>query len=165
MTIFSNDLLSLSRTTLEECKSAGKRLTTAESCTGGLIAAVLTEIAGSSDVVGRCFVTYSNEAKHQVLGVPLDLLQSKGAVSPEVAEAMVIGALAQSPARLGISVTGIAGPSGATPSKPIGLVYLGSLLRDGVPRIEKRIFPGGRSEVRRAALDLALAMLDEAARR
>lgn len=163
--MFDDSLTRRAALVLTRCRRAGISLVTAESCTGGLIAACLTEVPGSSDVVERGFVTYSNEAKHQVLGVPLDLVQTKGAVSPEVAEAMVVGALAQSPARLGISVTGIAGPGGATPSKPVGLVYLSSLLRDGTPRIEKRIFPGGRSEVRRAALDLALAMLDEAARR
>ncbi len=163
--MFDDSLTRRASLVLTRCRRAGLTLATAESCTGGLIAACLTEVPGSSNVVERGFVTYSDEAKHELLGVPLDLLQTKGAVSPETAEAMVVGALAQSPAGLAISVTGIAGPGGATPSKPVGLVYLASLLRDGRPRIEKRIFPGGRSDVRRASLDLALAMLDEAARR
>ncbi len=163
--MFDDSLTRRAALVLTRCRRAGLTLATAESCTGGLIAACLTAVPGSSDVVERGFVTYSNEAKREMLGVEEALLQSKGAVSPEVAEAMVVGALAHSAAGLAISVTGIAGPGGATPSKPVGLVYLASLLRDGRPRVEKRIFPGGRNEVRRAALDLALAMLDEAARR
>ncbi len=163
--MFDDSLTRRAALVLTRCRRAGLAVATAESCTGGLIAACLTEIPGSSDVIDRGFVTYSNEAKQEMLGVDPELIRTKGAVSPEVAQAMVLGALAHSRAGLAISVTGIAGPGGATPSKPVGLVYLACQLRDGTPRVEKRIFPGGRSDVRRAALDLALAMLDEAARR
>ena len=147
---------------LESYRRAGLRLATAESCTGGLIAACLTEIAGSSDVVERGFVTYSNEAKTELLGVPAGLIRAEGAVSAEVAEAMAGGALARSRAEVAVSVTGIAGPGGATARKPLGLVYLGLCRRGGAPRHARQVFPGGRAEVRLAALREALGLLREA---
>lgn len=106
-------------------------LTTAESCTGGLISACLTEVAGSSDVFERGFVTYSNAAKMELLGVPEQMIETHGSVSPEVAGAMCEGALAHSPADLAVAVTGIAGPGGGGPDKPVGLVFIAAACRDG----------------------------------
>lgn len=151
----AHDLLALYR-------DQGLRLATAESCTGGLIAGCLTEVAGSSDVVERGFVTYSNEAKNEMLGVPMDLIERLGAVSAEVAEAMAQGALAQSRADVAVSATGIAGPGGATPGKPVGLVYLGVCRRDGAPRHLRRVFAGDRETVRRAAVATALGLARDA---
>jgi nicotinamide-nucleotide amidase len=141
---------------LDRYRAAGLKLATAESCTGGLIIACLTEIAGSSDVVERGFITYSNEAKSELLGVPAALIAETGAVSAEVAEAMAAGALAHSRADAVVSATGIAGPGGASAEKPVGLVYLGACRRDGQPRHLRRVFAGDRAAVRRAALEQAL---------
>ena len=156
--MFPDDLLRESEDVLEAYRRAGLHIVTAESCTGGLIAACLTEIAGSSDVVERGFVTYSNEAKTELLGVPADLIQAHGAVSAEVAEAMAAGALARSRADVAVSVTGIAGPSGATPDKPVGLVFIGTARQGAAPRHERHIFAGGRGEVRVASLRAALSV-------
>jgi nicotinamide-nucleotide amidase len=149
---------------LDACRAAGLKLATAESCTGGLVAATLTEIAGSSDVVERGFVTYSNEAKSELLGVPAALIAAHGAVSAEVAEAMAAGVLARAPVDLAVAVTGIAGPGGATPTKPVGLVHLGVARRGGRARSERHVFPGDRSAVRLASVARALELLLEAAR-
>ncbi len=138
-------------------------LATAESCTGGLIAGCLTEIAGSSDVVERGFVTYSNEAKMELLGVPQAVLAAKGAVSAEVAEAMAQGALAQSRADIAVSVTGVAGPGGGSAAKPVGLVFMGLCRRGETPSHRKLNFPGDRSEVRNATVEAALSGLRELA--
>lgn len=154
--MFDDELKARAIAVLDRYRAAGLMLATAESCTGGLIAAVLTEIAGSSDVVERGFVTYSNQAKTELLGVPAALIADKGAVSAEVAEAMAAGALAQSHADAAVSVTGIAGPGGSTAEKPVGLVYLGACQRGTRPRHERRVFAGDRAAVRRAALDEAL---------
>ena len=121
----------LAQQVLERCRAGKLMLATAESCTGGMIAAALTDIAGSSDVVERGFVTYSNEAKTEMLGVPADLIERVGAVSEEVAQAMAAGALAHAPVDLAIAVTGIAGPGGGSAEKPVGLVYLGIARRRG----------------------------------
>ena len=162
--LFPNDISEKADALLEACRGAGMTLTSAESCTGGLVSGCLTEIAGSSDVVERGFVTYSNEAKIELLGVPDALITRVGAVSAEVAEAMVVGALARSPADLAVSITGIAGPGGATAEKPVGLVYLGVGRRGGAPHSERHVFDGDRSAVRlasvRAALDLLAAQLE-----
>jgi nicotinamide-nucleotide amidase len=144
---------------LEACRSRGIMLATAESCTGGLIAAALTAIAGSSDVVDRGFVTYSNEAKHQMIGVPMPLIEIHGAVSEQVAAAMANGALARSRAAIAVSVTGVAGPSGGSADKPVGLVWFG-LARTGAPVItERRVFPGDRTTIRAATVDHAFTMI------
>jgi nicotinamide-nucleotide amidase len=144
----------------------GKRLTiaAAESCTGGLLAATLTEVAGSSDVFERGFVTYSNDAKEAMLGVAPATLERHGAVSRETAQAMAAGALAHAPADLAVSITGIAGPGGAVAGKPVGLVHFGGASRRG-RRIERERRYGdiGRAAVRRAAVLDALAMLSELA--
>ncbi len=153
------DLLSTAEKLLEAFRGAGLRLATAESCTGGLIAAILTDIAGASDVVERGFVTYSNEAKTELLGVPPELIERAGAVSAEVAEAMATGALDRSAADLAVAVTGIAGPGGATDTKPVGLVYLGVCRRGREARSERHVFPGDRAAVRRAAVAAAFDLL------
>lgn len=141
------------------CRERGLVLTTAESCTGGLIAATLTEVAGSSDVVDRGFVTYSNQAKTQMLGVPADLIASHGAVSHEVAEAMARGALARSDARIAVACTGVAGPGGGTVQKPVGLVYIACAEAGGSCQVERNMFPGGRSDVRIATVRAAFRMI------
>lgn len=140
----------------------GLKVATAESCTGGLVAALLTEIPGSSAVVERGFVTYSNEAKTDQVGVPADLIAAHGAVSEPVARAMAEGALARSRADVAVAITGIAGPGGATAAKPVGLVHLG-LARTGAPtrHLERRYGDLGREAVRRRAVEDALALLEE----
>jgi nicotinamide-nucleotide amidase len=141
------------------CRARRLRIATAESCTGGLVAAALTEIVGSSDVVERGFVTYSNEAKQDLLGVPSETLARHGAVSQETAEAMATGALARAPVDLAVAITGIAGPSGAVEGKPVGLVHFAAAARDALIHHERRFGDIGRAEVRRAAVIEALAML------
>lgn len=161
---FSPALGELAGGLLAGFRTAGLRLATAESCTGGLVAGVLTEIAGSSDVVERGFVTYSNEAKAELLGVPMALILAKGAVSEEVARAMAEGALARSRADVAVAVTGIAGPGGATPTKPVGLVHFAAVRRSAGPTLHRReVFPGDRSAVRRAAVETALHLALQAA--
>lgn len=156
-------LLAEAETLLALCRARGLRLVTAESCTGGLIAATLTAIAGSSDVVERGFVTYSNEAKTELLGVPADLIAAAGAVSAEVARAMVEGALARSPAEVALGVTGIAGPGGATAGKPVGLVFVGMQRRGAEPVVERHVFAGDRAAVREASVARAFALARRAA--
>ena len=149
-------------TLLERYRQAKLRIATAESCTGGMVAARLTDIPGSSDVVERGFVTYSNEAKAEMLGVPTVLLGQYGAVSAQVARAMAEGALAHSRADVAVSITGIAGPGGATAGKPVGLVYLALARRGGETKVERQHFAGDRQAVRAAAADRALELLDSA---
>ncbi len=145
--------------TLQRLRARGHRVATAESCTGGLIAAALTHVAGSSDVVDRGFVTYSNAAKTEMLGVPAELISAYGAVSEPVAAAMALGALARSGADLAVAVTGIAGPGGGSADKPVGLVWFG-LARQGQPvQTQHRVFAGDRAAVRAATVALALHLL------
>ncbi|MCS6920379.1 MAG: CinA family protein [Elioraea sp.] len=151
-------LLADAEALLEDFRRAGLRLATAESCTGGLIAAVLTAIPGSSDVVERGFVTYSNDAKSDLLGVDPALIARLGAVSAEVAEAMVRGALARSRAEVALAVTGIAGPGGGTATKPVGLVFLAGIRTGGEPRVERHLFGGDRTAVRLASVRAAFAL-------
>jgi nicotinamide-nucleotide amidase len=146
---------------LAGCRAAGRKVATAESCTGGLIAAALTAIAGSSDVVERGFVTYSNAAKSELLGVPAALIEAAGAVSEPVARGMAEGALAHSAADIAVSVTGVAGPGGGTAQKPVGLVWFGLARRGAATRTLQRLFPGDRAAVRRAAVAQALALLGD----
>jgi nicotinamide-nucleotide amidase len=134
---------------------------TAESCTGGLIAACLTAIAGSSDVVDRGFVTYSNEAKNEMLGVDLALIAANGAVSEPVARAMAEGALARSRADVTVAVTGVAGPGGGSAEKPVGLVWFGCAVK-GRTHSERHVFPGDRTQVRAATVRRALEIMKEA---
>ena len=162
MIIFTRDLKRRAEALLESYRRAGLMIVTAESCTGGLIAGCLTEIAGSSDVVERGFVTYSNAAKSEALGVPAELIARVGAVSAEVAEAMARGALERSMADVAVSATGIAGPGGATGGKPVGLVFLGSCRRGEAPTSQRHVFEGDRAKVRLASVETALDLLERA---
>jgi nicotinamide-nucleotide amidase len=149
---------------LELCRERRLKVATAESCTGGLVAGALTEIAGSSDVVDRGFVTYSNAAKHAMLGVAEATLARHGAVSRETAEAMARGALGRADADLTVAITGIAGPGGGSAAKPVGLVHFAAAARDGrLIHREKRFGDIGRSEVRYLSVAEALDMLAELA--
>ena len=150
--------LELARRLLAACERRGWHLATAESCTGGLIIACLTEIPGSSSVVERGYVTYDNRAKADMLGVPASLFERVGAVSEEVARAMAEGALARANVDLAIAVTGIAGPGGATPSKPVGLVHLAVATRDRTTLHARDVFPGDRAAIRLASVDAALRL-------
>ena len=134
----------------------GRRVAVAESCTGGLIAAAITDIAGSSGWFDRGFVTYSNEAKVELLGVAPETLAASGAVSEETARQMAAGALTRSAADVAVAVTGIAGPGGGSPDKPVGTVCLAWARRGGTPEAVTRHFAGDRSEVRRATVEAAL---------
>src|ERR1700716_1884018 len=158
------ELVERARALLDLCRTKGLKIATAESCTGGLLAATLTEIAGSSDVFERGFVTYSNEAKEAMVGVTPATLASYGAVSRETAEAMAQGALACAPVHLAASITGIAGPGGAVPGKPVGLVHFAAASRSG-PMIAHARTSGdiARTQVRRASVIEALAMLGDLA--
>jgi nicotinamide-nucleotide amidase len=144
---------------LAACRRAKMRLATAESCTGGLIAAALTEIPGSSDVVERGFVTYSNEAKEQLLAVSPALIRAFGAVSEPVARAMAEGALQRSLADMAVSVTGVAGPGGGSVEKPVGLVHFGLARKGRATQTSYRMFGGDRAAVRRQAVEYALQLL------
>jgi nicotinamide-nucleotide amidase len=129
-----------------------------------LVAGALTAIAGSSDVVERGFVTYSNKAKSELLGVPPETIAAHGAVSPETTAAMARGAVARAPVDLAISVTGVAGPGGGSAAKPVGLVFVGLARRDGSCRTERHVFDGDRAAVRESALQVALKLLEAEAR-
>jgi nicotinamide-nucleotide amidase len=157
-------LVEAARELLGLCRIKALTIATAESCTGGLVAAILTEVPGSSDAFDRGFVTYSNDAKSAMLGVPPATLEAFGAVSRETAQSMAAGALAHSPANLAVAITGIAGPGGATPGKPVGLVYLAAASRNGQALDEEQRFGDvGRAKVRYASAARALAMLRELA--
>jgi nicotinamide-nucleotide amidase len=158
--MFGDALIALARQTLDEARVKGLRLACAESCTGGLIAALLTEIPGSSDVVERGFVTYSNEAKEDLLSVPGEVIHRHGAVSEPVARAMVEGALKHSLAHAAVAVTGIAGPGGGTAEKPVGLVYIAARRLEGEVIVrELRLGDIGRGEIRIRTVAEALTLL------
>jgi nicotinamide-nucleotide amidase len=161
----ASDARALSRALLDLCRSRKLTIATAESCTGGLVAGALTEIPGSSDVIDRGFVTYSNNAKHVMLGVRTATLDSFGAVSKETAIQMAVGALEEADVDLAVSITGIAGPGGATPGKPVGLVHFAVAARDGrIVNRECRFGAIGRSAVRQRSVLEALRLLIELAR-
>jgi nicotinamide-nucleotide amidase len=162
--VWETDLAPLAERALDACRARGWRVATAESCTGGMVAAALTAVAGSSDVVERGFVTYSNAAKSELLGVPAATIAAHGAVSAETAAAMAQGAVTRAPVDLAVSVTCVAGPGGATATKPVGLVHFGLARRDGACRTECRIFPGDRAHVREAAVKFALGLIEAEAR-
>ena len=151
---------------LDLCRARRLKIATAESCTGGLVAAALTEIPGSSDVVEGGFVTYSNETKHKLLGVPAAVLATHGAVSRETAEAMAHGARVKSGAHLAVAITGIAGPDGGSEEKPVGLVHFAAVTHEGdlIAR-ERRFGDIGRAAVRRLSVLEALALLEQLAMR
>ena len=158
--IFPGPISKLAQLVLSDAQAKGLKVATAESCTGGLVAACLTDIAGSSAIVDAGFVTYSNEAKRQLLGVPGDMIADFGAVSEPVARAMAEGAIAHSRADVSVSITGVAGPGGGTPMKPVGLVHFASARRDGrILHDSHRFGDIGRTEVRIASMEVALTML------
>ncbi len=152
--------LDLPQAIINKASAAGVMIATAESCTGGMITAALTDIAGSSAVVDRGFVTYTNEAKHEMLGVPTALIETNGAVSEEVARAMAEGALKNSHAQIAVSVTGIAGPTGGSAEKPVGLVCFGLAIDGKETLSEKRLFKDhGRASIRGEATENALRLI------
>ncbi|MEQ1649571.1 MAG: CinA family protein [Hyphomicrobiaceae bacterium] len=159
--MFTPHLLAEAEALLDRCRVDGLKIVTAESCTGGLIAGLLTEIAGSSDVVERGYVTYSNVAKSEALGVPAALIDVHGAVSRQVALAMAQGALTHSHADLSVAVTGVAGPGGGSTEKPIGLVHIATQRRGHKPQHKECSFgPISRSAIRLATVTKALELLE-----
>ncbi len=144
---------------IEACRARGLTIGVAESCTGGLIGGSLTAIPGSSLVFDRGFITYSNPAKTELLGVAGDLLADHGAVSEPVARAMVAGVMARTPVDLGVAVTGIAGPGGGSATRPVGLVHMAAARRHGETLHQRCVFPGDRDAVRAATVDAALMLL------
>jgi nicotinamide-nucleotide amidase len=164
MALFPAPLFADATRCLERLAASGAMLACAESCTGGLLTGLLTEVAGSSRVVERGFVTYSDAAKSEALGVPATLIERHGAVSREVALAMAAGALAHSPADIAVAITGIAGPDGGTAEKPVGLVYVAAQRRGSEPTVrELRLGNIGRTEVRLVTLASALELIDQVA--
>jgi len=163
--MFDHEIREAAERVLLSCRQRNLRVVTAESCTGGLVAAALTAISGSSDVVERGFVTYANEAKREMLGVPWDALLGHGAVSDQVARAMAKGALARSAADISVSVTGVAGPGGGSAEKPVGLVHFAAERTGYEPISERHVFPGDRDGIRRRAALTALVMLASLAER
>jgi nicotinamide-nucleotide amidase len=157
--VFDSEILALAASVIDTYRTRGWRIATAESVTGGLVAAALIAIADSSDVVERGYVTYSNAAKIEMLGVPEPMILAHGSVSAEVAKAMAAGAARRAGVDVAVSATGIAGPGGATAEKPVGLIHLGIARRGQGARSEHHIFPGDRDTIRRAALVGALEML------
>jgi nicotinamide-nucleotide amidase len=158
--MFPPTILTLAEAVLAEARAKGLKVATAESCTGGLVAGALTTIAGSSDVFERGFVTYSNEAKMETLGVVEDTLDKFGAVSAPTAVAMAEGAIANSRAQVSVAVTGVAGPGGGTVKKPVGLVHFAAARRGGATETEVRRFGDiGRHEIRMESVEVALNLL------
>jgi len=163
VSLFPEELGRRAERLLARAREKGVRIATAESCTGGLLAALLTEIPGSSDVVERGFVTYSNQAKTELVEVPAEVIARHGAVSPEVARAMETGALVRSAADIAVSVTGVAGPGGGSQAKPVGLVEFACARRDGSFTLATERFGDvGRTQVRLAAVGRALTLLEHA---
>ena len=161
--LFPDDLVRRAGAVLERCRAEGVKIAAAESCTGGLIAALLTEIPGSSAVVERGFVVYSNDAKIELLGVPAEMISAEGAVSEATARAMAEGALAASRAAVAVSVTGVAGPDGGSAEKPVGLVWFACARRGGATVVrEERFGAIGRENVRMASVTTALGLLEAA---
>ncbi|HLS68068.1 MAG TPA: CinA family protein [Kiloniellales bacterium] len=157
--MFSNELMDAAEKLVEELRQRKLMVATAESCTGGLLAGLLTTVPGTSDIFERGFVTYSNDAKMEMIAVPEVILNEQGAVSRECAEAMAQGALANSRADLAISITGIAGPTGATAAKPLGLVHFALAGRDGLLQHRQDRFPGDRTAIRLASVAVAVELL------
>lgn len=158
-TIFPQSLVELAAEALESCRRSGLMLAVAESCTGGMVAACFTSLAGASAVLDRGFVTYTNRSKQDMLGVPPHLFTTIGAVSEEVARAMAEGVIERSQAQVSVSVTGIAGPGGATVGKPVGLVHMASARKGRATLHERHVFSGDRDAVRRQATEAAFRLL------
>lgn len=161
--MLSKDIIQSAADTIEACKAAGLMLATVESCTGGLVSGALTSISGSSDVLDRGFVTYSNEAKNELVGVPLQLIEAYGAVSMEVARAMAQGGVEHSNAQIAVAITGVAGPGGGTETKPVGLVHFGCVRQGHDVALYHEVYQGDRDAVRAASILQALAMIRQAA--
>ena len=166
LSLLPDDIAALAARVVAENAAIGRKVVTAESCTGGLVAAAITEIAGSSAVLDRSYVTYSNEAKMEMLGVARDIIETFGAVSIACAWAMAKGALDRSNADVAVAISGVAGPGGGTPHKPVGTVVFARLVRHatGEPEGELKFFdggegPDGRAEIRRQATLCALELL------
>ena len=157
--MFPDDIDRLARKVVEAATARGRAIATAESCTGGLVSGALTAVAGSSAVVERGFVTYSNAAKAELLGVPAELIDRHGAVSEPVARAMAEGALVHSAAAVSVAVTGIAGPGGGSPDNPVGLVHFAAAGPGGLVHVEHRFGDIGREAVRLASVGVALDLL------
>ncbi|MDE3175321.1 MAG: CinA family protein [Pseudomonadota bacterium] len=164
MSLFPDALAARARALIERLRASGLKLASAESCTGGLIAALLTEIPGSSDVFERGFVTYSNTAKQEMLGVAAATLSAHGAVSAATAREMALGALSHSRAQVAVSVTGVAGPGGGSAEKPVGLVHFACAGPQGrLVAVERRFGDLGRSAIRMASVAQALDLMEAAA--
>jgi len=162
--MLDDDIVDAARQLLDICKRKNLLVATAESCTAGLVAGTLTEVPGTSSILDRGFITYSNEAKHDMLGVSRDILDKHGAVSRETAEAMARGVLGHSRVHLAVSVTGIAGPDGGSAEKPVGLVHFAAASRSGkLVHVEKRYGNIGRSQVRKESVLQAFRMLHDLA--
>jgi nicotinamide-nucleotide amidase len=162
--VFPADILESAGRLIERLRATHRKVTTAESCTGGLVAGAITSIAGSSDVFEQGFITYANAAKTGMIGVDATLIRRHGAVSAEVARAMAEGALQTASADLAVAVTGVAGPGGGTPDKPVGLVFIGIASRNDVTGVQHFEFGDiGRESVRIASVREALRLLEEAA--
>ena len=166
LSLLPDDIANLAARVVAENAALGRKIATAESCTGGLVAGAITEIAGSAAVLDRGFVTYSNEAKMEMLGVSRDIIETFGAVSIACAWAMAKGALERSKADVAVAISGVAGPGGGTPQKPVGTVVFARMIRGatGEPEGELRFFaggegPDGRAEIRRQATLCALELL------
>ncbi|MFC3051067.1 CinA family protein [Kordiimonas pumila] len=159
---FDKDIITLATSLLEAARQRSLQIVTAESCTGGLVSSALTSISGSSDVFDRGFVTYTNEAKHQMLDVSTNSLEKYGAVSEAVAKEMAYGALVNSMADIAVSITGIAGPTGGSEEKPVGTVYFGLCFMGDAPQCFKKSFENAdRNEVRRLSIIYALSIMLE----
>ena len=157
--MFPDDIQSLARQVIEAASGRGLMIATAESCTGGLVAGALTAVAGSSAVLDRGFVTYSNDAKMEMLGVEAATLAAHGAVSQATARAMATGAVGRSRASVAVAITGVAGPGGGSPDKPVGLVHFATTGPAGERHQEERFGDIGREAVRLASVEVALSML------
>lgn len=157
--LYSNEILDDAEKLLKTCEGKGLKIATVESCTGGLLAALLTAVPGSSTVVERGYVTYSNEAKAEEVGVDPAMIDAHGAVSREVAQAMALGALDHAPVDLTASITGVAGPGGGTAAKPVGLVYVGAARRGAGVEVRENRFDGDRDAIRADSVRVALEML------
>lgn len=155
---FTQNLVNQASEIIKKAKEKNIKITFAESCTGGLLSALFTEVSGSSEVIERGFVTYSNEAKNELLGVKKSTLEKFGAVSDECAREMAVGALKNSHASLSLAITGIAGPNGGSKDKPVGLVYIALNFQDRVI-CRKFNFAGDRTEIRKASVIASLAMI------
>ena len=162
--MFPPDILQSASRVIEALRTKSRKITTVESCTGGLVAAAITSVAGSSDVFEYGFVTYADTAKADMIGIDAALIKRHGAVSVEVAQAMAEGALATAAADLALSITGIAGPGGGSPAKPVGLVFVGCAVRGAATLVQRYEFGDiGRDEVRLASVRASLKLLEEAA--